>query len=68
MLGVAPSLGAAPSVLWLNARLHPLLRMPGDPMALTRSRLVTAVAERAELSKSDTKRALGALEDVALAS
>jgi nucleoid DNA-binding protein len=35
-------------------------------MALTQPQLVTAVAERAELSKSDTKRALAALEDVVL--
>lgn len=33
-------------------------------MALTQNQLVTAVADRAELSKSDVKRALAALEDV----
>ena len=36
-------------------------------MALTQNQLVSAVAERAELNKSDAKRALAALEDVVLA-
>jgi DNA-binding protein HU-beta len=36
-------------------------------VSLTQSQLVTAVAERAELSKADAKRALAALEDVVLA-
>ncbi len=36
------------------------------PVALTQNQLVTAVADRAELSKSDAKRALAALEDVVL--
>lgn len=35
-------------------------------MALTQSQLVTAVADRAELNKSDVKRMLAALEDVVL--
>lgn len=35
-------------------------------MALTQTQLVSAVAERAELSKSDARRALSALEDVVL--
>ena len=35
-------------------------------MALTQNQLVTAVADRTELSKSDVKRALAALEDVVL--
>ena len=35
-------------------------------MALTQSQLVTAVADRAELSKSDVKRVLAALEEVVL--
>jgi DNA-binding protein HU-beta len=35
-------------------------------MALTQNQLVAAVADRAELTKSDTKRALEALEQVAL--
>ena len=35
-------------------------------MALTQSQLVTAVAERAELSKADAKRALTALDEVVL--
>lgn len=35
-------------------------------MALTQNQLVTAVADRAELSKSDAKRALAALEEVVL--
>ena len=35
-------------------------------MALTQNQLVTMVAERAELTKSDAKRALAALEDVVL--
>ena len=35
-------------------------------MALTQSQLVGAVADRAELSKSDVKRVLAALEDVVL--
>jgi DNA-binding protein HU-beta len=35
-------------------------------VALTQSQLVTVVADRAELSKSDAKRALTALEDVVL--
>ncbi len=33
-------------------------------MALTQTQLLTAVAERAELSKADAKRAITALEDV----
>lgn len=35
-------------------------------MALTQTQLVAAVAERAELSKADAKRALGALDDIVL--
>lgn len=35
-------------------------------MALTQSQLVSAVAERAELSKNDAKRALAALDDIVL--
>lgn len=35
-------------------------------MALTQSQLVTAVAERADLSKADAKRALDALDDIVL--
>jgi DNA-binding protein HU-beta len=35
-------------------------------LALTQSQLVTAVAERAELSKADAKRALAALDEVVL--
>lgn len=35
-------------------------------MALTQSQLVSAVAERAEMSKAEAKRALAALEDVVL--
>ena len=36
-------------------------------MALTQAQLVTAVAERADLSKSEAKRVLDALDDVVLA-
>jgi nucleoid DNA-binding protein len=35
-------------------------------VALTQTQLVSAVAERAELSKADAKRALTALEDIVL--
>ena len=35
-------------------------------MSLTQSQLVSEVAERAELSKNDAKRAIAALEDVVL--
>ena len=35
-------------------------------MALTQSQLVTAVADRSQLSKNDAKRALTALEEVVL--
>jgi DNA-binding protein HU-beta len=35
-------------------------------MPLTQSQLVTAIADRADLPKSDAKRALSALEDVVL--
>ena len=35
-------------------------------MALTQNQLVSRVADRAELSKNDAKRALAALEDVVL--
>ena len=35
-------------------------------MALTQSQLVSAVAERAELSKNDAKRALAALDEIVL--
>jgi nucleoid DNA-binding protein len=37
-----------------------------DPVALTQSQLVNAVADRADMSKAEAKRALTALEDVAL--
>jgi nucleoid DNA-binding protein len=33
-------------------------------MALTQTQLITAIADRTELNKSDVKRVLGALEDV----
>ena len=36
-------------------------------MPLTQTQLVTALAERAELSKADAKRALTALEEIVLA-
>jgi DNA-binding protein HU-beta len=39
---------------------------PEEVLALTQSQLVTAVAERAELSKADAKRALAALDEVVL--
>lgn len=35
-------------------------------MALTQAQLVTAVAERAEMSKAEAKRALAALDEVVL--
>lgn len=35
-------------------------------MPLTQSQLVTAIAERSELTKSDAKRALAALDEVVL--
>ena len=35
-------------------------------MALTQPQLITAVAERADLSKADARRALNALEDIVL--
>ena len=35
-------------------------------MALTQSQFVSAVAERAELSKADAKRALAALDEIVL--
>ncbi|MBV8987295.1 MAG: HU family DNA-binding protein [Solirubrobacterales bacterium] len=35
-------------------------------MALTQTQLVAAIADRAELSKSDAKRVLSSLEDVVL--
>lgn len=35
-------------------------------MALTQTQLVAAVAERADLSKADAKRALGALDEIVL--
>src|SRR5437660_760971 len=35
-----------------------------NAVPLTQSQLVTAVADRADLSKADAKRAIGALEDV----
>jgi len=37
-----------------------------EPVPLTQSQLVTMVADRAELNKSDVKRALVALEEVVL--
>lgn len=37
-----------------------------DVVALTQTQLVAAVAERADLSKTDAKRALGALDDIVL--
>ena len=38
-----------------------------DDVALTQTQLVSAVADRAELSKAEAKRALAALEEVVLA-
>ena len=35
-------------------------------MALTQTQLVAAVAEKAEMSKADAKRALGALDEIVL--
>ena len=35
-------------------------------MALTQTQLVTAVADRAELSKTDVKRAIAALDEIVL--
>ena len=35
-------------------------------MALTQTQLVTAIAERADLSKNDAKRALAALDEIVL--
>jgi DNA-binding protein HU-beta len=37
-----------------------------DVVPLTQTQLVAAVAERAELSKADAKRALGALDEIVL--
>jgi DNA-binding protein HU-beta len=37
-----------------------------EALALTQSQLVAAVAERADLSKAEAKRALGALDEVVL--
>ncbi|MGI8714394.1 MAG: HU family DNA-binding protein [Solirubrobacteraceae bacterium] len=37
-----------------------------DVVALTQTQLVAAVAERAELSKAEAKRVLGALDDIVL--
>jgi nucleoid DNA-binding protein len=44
--------------------MYPTLE--GLAVPLTQSQLVTAVAERAELSKSDAKRLLAALDEVVL--
>jgi nucleoid DNA-binding protein len=41
-------------------------RLGGNAVALTQTQLISAVANRAELSKVDAKRALAALEDVVL--
>jgi DNA-binding protein HU-beta len=38
----------------------------GNPVALTQNQLVTAVADRSELSKNEAKRVLAALEDIVL--
>ena len=38
----------------------------GDMMALTQTQVVAAVADRAEMSKADARRALAALEEVVL--
>jgi len=35
-------------------------------LSLTQTQLVTAIADRAELSKADAKRALTALEEIVL--
>src|SRR5262249_28284191 len=50
----------------LNPRLSALKRNQEKPMALTQSQLADAVAERADLSRADAKRALAALEEVVL--
>jgi DNA-binding protein HU-beta len=39
----------------------------GPALALTQTQLITALAERAELSKPEAKRALAALEEIVLA-
>src|SRR5450755_609873 len=52
---------------WLNAAATPgTLDRWRNTVALTQTQLVAAVADRTELSKADTKRALAALEDVVL--
>ena len=52
----------------VESRRHPYLRgrFGRNALALTQSQLVTAVADRAELSKNDAKRALSALEEIVL--
>jgi nucleoid DNA-binding protein len=50
-------------------RLNPAVssnRTGRKTLALTQSQLVTAVAERADVSKAEARRVLGAMEDVVL--
>ena len=50
----------------LNLPLFPISDSWRSAVALTQSQLVSAVAERAELSKNDAKRALAALDEIVL--
>jgi len=63
---VEPRAGDPWAWAWANAAAESPDPNPGDVVAFTQSQLVIAVADRAELSKSDAKRALAALEDVVL--
>jgi DNA-binding protein HU-beta len=49
-----------------NTPPHPANRQMERPLPLTQTQLVTAVAERADLTKADAKRALEALDQIVL--
>jgi DNA-binding protein HU-beta len=50
----------------LNSWFEAHIQSGGVPLALTQTQLIAAIADRAELSKADAKRALAALDDVVL--
>jgi hypothetical protein len=45
---------------------HPAMQPVEDAVALTQTQLATAIADRAQLSKTEAKRALAALDEVVL--
>jgi DNA-binding protein HU-beta len=64
---IATAVGLAIWAKRLNSRSQPgKSRKGGIALPLTQAQLVTAVADRAQLSKADAKRALTALDEIVL--